>query len=359
MKKLLLFSIIFITACAGPALTPINKTYPTAPMQIPQDLAAHDWAQTEWWYYTGHLVAENGERYGFELTFFRRRTDEDKYRGIKAVWLTRTAFMSHFSITEEKTGKFIHEGLFRFGDKNVYSATDKYEVQLLDWKASGDDKTHNLAASVKETAINLVCKPAKGPALHGDQGIVPKGQGMANYYMSYTRMEVSGDLVFEGRKMKVTGLAWFDHEYGFMGSKAVDGWDWYSIQLDDNTEYMIYAIRLPDKSIDPISKACKINSDSVEECIPLEESSIVAYGKWVSPETKGVYPSGWRIAVPRWNLDIFVFPSVADQEFLMGDIAYWEGSCRVIGKPANGKAYIELVGYSESEAMNITKGDSK
>ena len=37
----------------------------------PRDHAAHDDYQTEWWYYTGHVTAAGGRRFGYELTFFR------------------------------------------------------------------------------------------------------------------------------------------------------------------------------------------------------------------------------------------------------------------------------------------------
>ncbi len=39
--------------------------------RFPRDHASHPGFKTEWWYYTGHLKAESGERFGFQLTFFR------------------------------------------------------------------------------------------------------------------------------------------------------------------------------------------------------------------------------------------------------------------------------------------------
>ena len=45
-----------------------NRPYAFA---FPRDHAAHFGYQTEWWYYTGHVVAQDGRRFGYELTFFR------------------------------------------------------------------------------------------------------------------------------------------------------------------------------------------------------------------------------------------------------------------------------------------------
>ena len=38
---------------------------------FPRDHGAHPDFKLEWWYYTGHLDAEDGRSFGYELTFFR------------------------------------------------------------------------------------------------------------------------------------------------------------------------------------------------------------------------------------------------------------------------------------------------
>lgn len=73
MKRLRILSAIwlalFMVACA-PAYT-INHSVPVKPLSLPDDLAAHYWAQTEWWYYTGHLKGNDGKDYGYEITFLK------------------------------------------------------------------------------------------------------------------------------------------------------------------------------------------------------------------------------------------------------------------------------------------------
>src|SRR5579871_4489818 len=39
---------------------------------FPRDHGAHPDFQTEWWYYTGNLATQDGRRFGFEFTIFRR-----------------------------------------------------------------------------------------------------------------------------------------------------------------------------------------------------------------------------------------------------------------------------------------------
>jgi len=356
-NRLFLLALFIIAACASPPLTPLDFSYPKNPMQLPQDLAAHEWAQTEWWYYTGHLRSDDGSKYGFELTFFRRRVDMDRLKGVPLRALGNTGYMAHFAVVDEAKGQYLHAGISDISNNKgrAHASTDRYDVAILKWKAGGDDKVHHIQAKSEDAAINLQLEPIKPAVLHGDHGIVPKGRGMANYYMSYTRMKSAGTLTIDGKPINVTGISWFDHEYGYMGSEPVDGWDWYSIQLDDNTEYMIYGIRRPDKSVDPASKACRIDTAGAEECIPIAETKIEVLGRWRSPDTDALYPAGWHIVIPKWNLDVVIVPTFSDQEFRFIGIAYWEGSCAVLGKPANGRAYVELVGYEVGKIMGMMK----
>ena len=38
---------------------------------FPQDHWARQGYKTEWWYFTGHLQAADGHRFGYQFTFFR------------------------------------------------------------------------------------------------------------------------------------------------------------------------------------------------------------------------------------------------------------------------------------------------
>ena len=51
--------------------TPVGSDAPI-PVQFPRDDGPHD-ANVEWWYFTGHLFTQQGDRYGFEYVIFRAR----------------------------------------------------------------------------------------------------------------------------------------------------------------------------------------------------------------------------------------------------------------------------------------------
>jgi predicted secreted hydrolase len=342
--------LILLATCARPTLVPLDLNYPTKPVQLPQDLTAHEWAQMEWWYYTGHLETAEGQHYGFELTFFRRRTDRDRIHGVPIFPGSRHAFMAHFAVVDESSGRYQHWNRIAPGGRRAHASAERYEVAMDNWSVSGDETAHRLEAKKGEVAIRLELKPEKPVALHGESGIVPKGRGLANYYFSYPRMQAQGTLTIKGREMAVTGLAWFDHEYGYMGETALDGWDWWSMQLEDRTEYMIYAVRDVGGKMVPESRACRIDPAGREDCVPFSEAKVEVLSRWLSPKNQGLYPTAWHIVIARFGLDVIVTAQVADQEFRMGKFGYWEGSCAVRGTPANGMAYVELVGYRPKKA---------
>ncbi len=48
-----------------------REALPGYTYQFPRDHFEHEDFRTEWWYYTGNVTGTKGERYGFELVFFR------------------------------------------------------------------------------------------------------------------------------------------------------------------------------------------------------------------------------------------------------------------------------------------------
>ena len=82
----------------------------------------------------------------------------------------------------------------------------------------------------------------KQPALHQHTGLVDFGSVGKSYYYSRTRMVASGAITVGGEEIQVTGLAWFDHQWGNFQPLAI-GWDWFAIQLVDGSEIMLTLLR--------------------------------------------------------------------------------------------------------------------
>ncbi len=79
------------------ALALLSFRIATAPYTFvfPRDHGAHPGYQSEWWYFTGHLHARDGRRFGFELTIFRfgiRPGDARILRRARRVGTARKSF---------------------------------------------------------------------------------------------------------------------------------------------------------------------------------------------------------------------------------------------------------------------------
>jgi predicted secreted hydrolase len=327
---------------------PLKKAMPTAPLSLPRDLAGHDWTKTEWWYYTGHLASADGRRFGFEITFFTYRLSaEDGFplenEMIKEVPVT--AVMGHFAVIDESANRY-RSGIVMGPEVGVADISrEKYHLRFATWKAQGDEKDHRIFAETLNMRLSLSLTALKAPVLHGDQGIVMKDEGVANYYLSITRLSAQGTLHLAGQDLPVEGQAWFDREFGYMGQATVKGWEWLSIQLDNNTEIMVYTIKDQDGQVLKESQACFIDAQGKQQYLPLSDIKLEVRGQWRSPRTRADYPSGWRLIIPQWKVDLVISPTVADQEFTRGPLPYWEGSCNVTGSH-QGRAFVELVGYA-------------
>jgi len=143
-----------------------------------------------------------------------------------------------------------------------------------------------------------------------------------------------------------------DHEFGSDELQSnQSGWDWYSIQLDDRRELMIYSLRQKDGSITPQSSGSLIERDGRVTYLSHADFVTESTGSWKSPHTGGTYPSGWRVRVARANVDLVLAPTVLDQELAntAGGVSYWEGSVDVRDartQRALGVGYVELTGYA-------------
>lgn len=330
------------------------------PVELPRDLWAHDNAQTEWWYYTGHAETAAGRRFGFELVFFKRRTDLDKFSLIPLRLLGNPIYFAHFAVTEPGEQRFRYEhrkssnGRFEL----PASASDThFHLQIGDWTLRESHGMHVLRANIgSDLVFEATLAPAKPVVLNGEAGVSFKDEGEASRYFSYTRMEMEGDMRVEGNVEHFTGSAWMDREFGtWTPTENQKGWDWFSIQLANDCELMCYQLRNSEGGISPYSSGTFVDANGVASTLLHSDFDIVPSGTWRSNTTGTEYPSGWTIKVPSLGLDLRIEPELEDQELdTRGTtmIIYWEGACRVIGthygSDIAGKAYVELVGYDRS-----------
>ncbi len=164
-----------------------------------------------------------------------------------------------------------------------------------------------------------------------------------------TRLEATGTINGE----RCRGQAWMDHEFGSSALRENQrGWDWYSVQLDNDAELMLYVIRRADGTADVTSSGSLVTSDGHVIPIRRDEMRIEARGKWRSPRSGAVYPMGWSISIPKLRIALSLRPLLENQELVTRastQVTYWEGDVDVEGSfdsvAVSGEGYVEMTGY--------------
>jgi predicted secreted hydrolase len=338
---------------------------------FPRDHHAHPDHRNEWWYFTGLLEAEDGRRFGYQLTFFRVGLVPDP-APLDSAFAAAGAVMGHAAVTDVQAGTHaFSEILWRAapmlggfgapGDAILASAlappgtAGRWTIRL-----DADGFALAMRDDAAGIALDLRVRPARPVVLQGPNGYSRKAaaEGYASLYYSYTRLATEGTLTTGGRTFRVRGTSWMDKEFGSsqLGPAQV-GWDWWSLRLSDGRDLMLYALRRGDGTAD-WRNGTLVEKDGSVRLLAAEEWTAEATGSWRSGRTGATYPSGWRVRVPRAGVDVTVEPEVREAENvsrLVPGIGYWEGPVRV--RAANGTAagegYAELTGYAKGGRLPL------
>lgn len=340
-----------------------KQALPGYQFSFPRDHASHEEYKTEWWYYTGHLHADDGTTYGYELTFFRIGMDVPD--GVKdSPWTVDDAYMAHFAVSDFAKPQFFHkQRLTRSGVNFAGAQQGSYEVWNQNWRVKRMGDVQQLKANSSEYQLDLNLTSQKKPTEHGENGVSQKAGcvGCASHYYSLTRMITEGTIRVGAKTKRVRGLTWMDHEFGSNQlTKEQVGWDWFSLQLDDETELMLYVMRRKDGSLDPHSSGTFVERNGSTQHLALSDYTIKSDGTWKSPASKATYPMGWRVKIPSRNLELRISTTMPQQELATEsgrDVTYWEGACTVEGtaggKAIKGQAYVEMTGYASAFSQDI------
>ena len=324
--------------------TPVAGDAPV-PIEFPREDGPHD-SGIEWWYFTGHLFTDGGERYGFEYVIFRAR--DGNLEG----------YVSHFAVTDNARGRFRYDQRL-LGAAGVRGDAAPLDLDLNGWTMWGGGGAFSLAADMADYAIRLDAETSKPAALHDADGYIDYGNGTASYYYSWSRLNVSGELDTGAGWEPVTGTAWMDHQWGDFATYQDGGWDWFAVQLEDGTDVMLYLIR------DADGEALRVDGSIVGPegeltVLGAGDFGVTATAAWTSPATGTTYPSGWVLTIPGKDLTITVTPTLLDQELdtrPTTGVIYWEGEVLVEGafrgQPIAGLGYVELTGYAPYEPLDL------
>lgn len=309
-----------------------GKSLPFGPPRIhfPQDEGAHPEMLTEWWYGNFGLTDSKGRQYGAMVAYFN-------------------AGLRILSICDLEAKSFHHEVSF---------STPECARGVLDIRWGSDDHwfrnnpdtlSYHLQSHGNKISLNLDLDSQKPPLLVGGNGLIEWPFGIS-YYYSLTRLQAKGQINLSGEATDIEGIGWMDHQWMDFVPGAVDrSYSWFSVQLDNNTEFVLWQIVNPDKSIESQHLTMMLPDNSV---FHTQDLTLQKVDSWVSPDSGRDYGIHWRLQEHSHRLDLEIKARYPEQEIQMSEAlgfnhAVWEGRTIVSGQLARevvlGTGYAELI----------------
>lgn len=334
-------------------------------VELPRDFGPHNEFQTEWWYYTGNLAAEDNKDkkrpFGYQLTFFRSAVVPESVEATEvsekqSSWRGNQLYSAHFTLSDIQGNQFYpFERYSRGGNGLAGAQAAPYEIWLEDWSAEEVEPGQvQLQAQADGIAIDLNLTQSLPPVLQGDRGLSQKGAepGNASYYYSLVQQPTQGQITLGEQQFAVTGVSWKDHEYSTSGlSQGTVGWDWFALQFDNGTALMLYNLRHEDGQPEPTSAGKFVRADGSTETLALGDWDLEVLKSWTSKGSSATYPAQWHLTLPKLGLDIQGQSQMADQELRTATATYWEGAVSFKGElqaqPVKAQGYVEMTGYAD------------
>lgn len=329
-------------AILGGGSDQFKKALPGQPIRLPADHSAHPDYRSEWWYLTGNLKDEQGRDYGLQWTLFRQGIEQAITSDNP--WLTPQLWLAQFAITD--LGKGSHQQDERTSRQGPgLAGASGGEYWLREWGLASQGKAlfpATLKVQSKAGDLDLKVSAAKPVLLQGKQGYSEKSPGNASFYYSYPRLTLTGTLTLDGEARTVTGQGWFDHEWN--SSVLADwqsGWDWFSLQLADGRELMLFRLRTKAGRAEPENRyGILIEQDGSSRLLSPDAITLTPGKTWRGPKGQP-YPVEWQLSAGDLNLTI---QARQPNQAMTGRFDYWEGAVTVSGD-AKGLGYLEMTGY--------------
>jgi predicted secreted hydrolase len=318
------------------------------PFSFPADHAAHPGYRNEWWYFTGNLQGPGGERWGFQFTLFRFELDHAPRP--ESAWSADAVWMAHLALSDVDGRVFHQAERFARGALGLAGATED-RWWLRDWQVTRDGDRFELTAVAGDFGLDLAMTAARPIVRQGEDGYSRKGPqpGNVSHYYSISRLEATGEVRVDGRAVSVEGLAWLDREWG--SSQLADnlaGWDWFSLQLDDGRDVMVYRLRTDQGEASRFSAGKVIYPDGTSRTLGPDDFNAKPQRRWRDTEGNA-WPLDWTVTIPSEDLSLAVSARFDDQRW-RGAVSYWEGAVGVRDTDSGeslGRGYLELSGYAE------------
>jgi predicted secreted hydrolase len=319
-----------------PALLGCSEKAPYGPAQVhfPEDEGDHPGSKVEWWYLNATVSDNEGHQYTTMLAYFHPSLKIISVADLDAnVFYREVPTISQLVVAKPN---YAEGGLdLRWNDYDRWYRTDQ------------DSYSYSLQARGDTIGFSFDLSQNKDPLMVGGDGLIDWTEG-STYYYSLTRLQVDGQIEIQGKTIDVTGIGWMDHQW--MEDMAEKGWQWFSIQLDDDTDIICWNIVNLDGTVESRDLTMMLADGSIYHTTDIE---LAATDSWVSPDTGQTYGMTWTLHEPKHDIDLEIQARFPQQEIVLFKEVplytwqFWEGGTTVSGEldgeSVTGIGYAELV----------------
>ncbi len=317
---------------------------------FPRDHGPHPAYRSEWWYLTAVVAGDDPAReFGVQFTLFRQGLAPHARTSVPQrdpeAWRTGQGYMAHVAVTDVAAHHHMTSERFSRGHPELAGARAvPFRVYLDDWqlRSTGNDFSPlRLTAATADFAVDLRLTASRPAILQGDGGLSRKGPDNASHYYSIPRLEADGEVVVDGSRHTVSGLAWIDREWSTsVLGEAYAGWDWFALHFDDGRDLMLYRLRRLDGQPDDYN-AGSLSDGKVSQTLNAGDFALTPVEHW-----RG-WPVAWRLELLGGKTEVYVIRAAIEDQVMDTSVRYWEGVAHVRDGEGRrrGAGYMELTGY--------------
>lgn len=315
---------------------------PEKTVTLPEDFAFHPDYQHEWWHYFANVTDNQGNQYGVQWSYFRIASGERDAVG----WRNPQLYIAQVAITSrDKVWK--RQRIARGGIGQAGMNIRPFQLWLDNWQWKSPSatpfpgvlnvRTDTFALSLKNSSEGAFVLPGKG-GYRTKHDLLP----VASYNVQSPFIEVRGTLQFgkQSAPIEVKGQGWLSKEWGSALLARQQGWDWFVLQLNQDTSLTVSRFRHSQQVpylFGTLStrdgQVIHLGDDDIE-MIPVQQVTLVN-GRTV--------PVQWQISVPRYNVHV-VTDVLNSEGWLPFMLPYWEGPIAFSGSH-RGRGFMQLTGY--------------
>ena len=330
MSRLSLLIVLLITTACAPVH--IRQIAPDALLSLPADHGPHSRAQTEWWHVHAELAdVETGEQVHLFAGFVTERTDLDRVAGLPIAPIANPYQTAYVQIVTDRGP--VERGRYCFPLGNARFAGEGLDLRHGPWRVAWEEGAVVIEVGAGRQHLRLRLEPTRPTTTPGGGGPVEIVPGTRHLWYQDEGMAAQGRWSDRGHTRWVEGTAFFKHQWGRLYAPDVQGFEWFSFDLDDERSVVVVKVHSSGRKDGPGSLAFVTTNGGPPRSIDARDIALARTAHWRSPASGASWPTAWRLSSAReLPMDLEVSSLHRDQELVMFPVAFYAGPIRVRGR---------------------------